>query len=62
VSDRLSYSPAEAAAVLGLSRSGVYELVRAGRIKVVKVGARTLITRTALEAFLADAAAGVTAP
>ncbi|MGE3811689.1 MAG: helix-turn-helix domain-containing protein [Candidatus Nanopelagicales bacterium] len=55
MSDRLSYSPAEAAAVLGVGRSTVYVLIRAGDLPALKIGGRTLITRAALEELLARA-------
>jgi len=47
----------------GISRSGLYERIKAGQLKVVKVGRRTYIARDELERFVkqlvADAEAGV---
>jgi len=48
----LAYSISDAAARVGLSRSRLYELIGAGEIPVIKVGARTLIGDDDLRAFL----------
>ncbi len=48
----LAYSIPNAAARIGISRSGLYELIGAGEIAVIKVGARTLIGDDDLRAFL----------
>ena len=52
--------------VFGLSRSGLYRLAAEGRIKMVKMGARTLVDAASVRAFLAglpaaDFSAGKTA-
>ena len=39
--------------VFGLSRSGLYRLAAEGRIKMVKMGARTLVDAASVRAFLA---------
>ena len=39
--------------VFGLSRSGLYRLAAEGRIRMVKVGARTLVDAASVRAFLA---------
>lgn len=57
MTDRISFSIKEAAALCGLSRTTLYELIRAGELKPAKVGLRTLILRTDLEAMLQRAAA-----
>lgn len=44
--------PEEAAQLLSLGRTKVYELVRSGRLGSVKVGKRRLIPRKALEQFV----------
>ena len=41
-----------AQAVSGLSRSTLYELIKNGRLRAVKVAGRRLIPRDALEALL----------
>jgi excisionase family DNA binding protein len=38
---------------LGLGRDRAYELIRSGRIRSVKVGARLLVPRQELEAWIA---------
>jgi excisionase family DNA binding protein len=43
---------AQAQAVSGLSRSTLYELIKNGRLRAVKVAGRRLIPRDALEALL----------
>lgn len=50
--DRMAYRVKEAAQVLAISRSRFYELVAAGQIRVLKDGARTLVRRQELEAYL----------
>lgn len=49
---RLCISVPEAAAMLGLSRNFVYELVKQKQLPVVKFGKRLLIPRIALEKML----------
>ena len=49
---RLAYSVDEAAAMIGVSRRSIYELFRSGQLGSVKIGARRLIRRTDLDAFL----------
>lgn len=41
---RYLYSPEEAAHRLGISRSKVYQLMRAGWLTAIKIGRRTLIS------------------
>ena len=50
--DRLLLRVEEAAAMVGLSRATLYELVRAGSIRAVKVGRSTRIPRAALEEWV----------
>jgi excisionase family DNA binding protein len=42
----------ETVAVSGLSRSTIYELLRAGKLRAVKIGGRRLILREDLQALL----------
>lgn len=50
---KLAYSVPEAAAALGLSKTMVYDQLRAARLKSIKVGGRRIITRDHLIEFLA---------
>lgn len=50
--DRLALRVNEAVAVSGLSRSTLYELLKAGKLRAVKVGGRRLILRESLQALL----------
>lgn len=50
--DKLTYTVAEAAKVLGIGRNTAYEAVRAGEIPVVKIGKRLLVPVKALESML----------
>ena len=50
--DKKAYSVAEAAPVLGISKTTLYELVNAGVIPTFSIGAKTLITAQALEDFV----------
>lgn len=48
----LVYKPEELIRILGISRNTVYELLRSGRIRSIKVGTRYLVPHDALEVFL----------
>jgi excisionase family DNA binding protein len=48
----LAYSVTDAASASGLGRSTLYDLMAQGQLDYVKVRARRLITRKALEALL----------
>jgi len=50
--ERLAYSPAEAAGLLGISRELVHDLLRTGQLGSVKAGRRRLIAKHHLESFL----------
>ena len=50
--DRLAYSVEEAARITGLSRDLLYDQMRAGKLRYLKVGRRRIITRQNLESFL----------
>ena len=50
--DKKAYSVAEAAPVLGISKTTLYELVNAGVIPTFSIGTKTLITAQALEDFV----------
>ena len=49
---RLAYSVDEVAHLTGLSRDLLYDQMRRGNVRYVKIGRRRLITRQHLEAFL----------
>jgi excisionase family DNA binding protein len=53
-SARLAYSPAEACAVLGVSNTTIRTLLSTGRLDYTTAGSRLLISRTAIEDFLAS--------
>jgi excisionase family DNA binding protein len=50
--ERLTYSIEETAQMLGVGRSKIYDLMRDGSLKTIKMGRRTLIRRSAIEALL----------
>ncbi|MFI9629165.1 helix-turn-helix domain-containing protein [Streptomyces sp. NPDC052042] len=50
--DRLLYRPEEAAELLGIGRSTLYELMTAGLVEYVKLGRCRRIRRTALEQYV----------
>jgi excisionase family DNA binding protein len=53
--ERRTYTASEAAKILGIGRRGVYELVRAGRLGALRLGAeghRILIPHAAIERLL----------
>jgi excisionase family DNA binding protein len=51
--EKLLLSPAEAAAHLSIGRSKVYELMRLGELRSVKIGASRRIPQAALVDFIA---------
>jgi excisionase family DNA binding protein len=52
VPERHLYKVPEAMALLSLSRSVIYELMRAGQLKFVKVGRATLIPAVAIREYV----------
>lgn len=48
----LALSPEEAARLLGLGRTKLFELLQSGKLRSRKIGRRTLILRTDLQDFL----------
>lgn len=52
VPERHLYKVPEAMAQLSLSRSVIYELMRAGKLKFVKVGRATLIPAVAIREYV----------
>jgi excisionase family DNA binding protein len=51
---RLLYRVSEAAVVLSLSRAKVYELIKSGALRSVRVGGARRITAADLEIFVAS--------
>lgn len=49
---RIAYTVSEAARVLGMSRSMIYDQLRANRLQSLKVGKRRIITREQIDAWL----------
>ena len=50
--ERLAYRPAEAAAVLGIGRNKLFEMIKSRELGSVKHGKTRLIPRKAIEEFL----------
>jgi excisionase family DNA binding protein len=50
--DKLLLTPREAAQLLGISRSMLYELLRRGEIASVRIGRSRRVPRAALSAFV----------
>lgn len=48
----LAYGIAEAVAVSGLSRSSIYELIRSGELRSIKIAGRRLIPASELRTLL----------
>lgn len=59
---RLAISVPEAALALSVSERCVWRLIHDGELPVVRIGRRTLIHVTALEAFLAERSAPQATP
>jgi excisionase family DNA binding protein len=51
--EQLLFRPSEAAQRLGIGRTKVYELMAAGRLRSVKIGASRRVSATALAEFVA---------
>lgn len=50
--DKLLFTPAEAAVVLGVGRSMLYELLQSGELRSVRIGTCRRIPTEAIEEFL----------
>lgn len=50
--ERLAHTVPQACERANLGRSKLYEEIKAGRLKVVKIGRKTLITEDTLRAYL----------
>jgi excisionase family DNA binding protein len=50
--DKATYTMHEAAEVVGVSRQTLYTQVNRGRLRLTKIGRKTLVLRPDLEAFL----------
>lgn len=53
--EKLAYSKAETAKLLGLHENSVTNAIRRGEIRAVRLGARVLIPRTELARLLGEA-------
>jgi excisionase family DNA binding protein len=49
--DRVSYSPAECAQLLGICKNHIYKSFESGKLRSFKLGQRRLINREALDDF-----------
>lgn len=49
---RVSFSIEEAAGALGIGRTYVYQLIKEGRLQVVRLGRRTLVPMDAIQDLL----------
>jgi excisionase family DNA binding protein len=52
---KLAYRVPEACHLLGIGRTSLYELVRDGKLKLVKIAGRTLVPHSELERLLRQA-------
>lgn len=52
-SPRLAFPVGEAAQIIGIGRTTLYAEIASGRVQTVTIGKRRLVTRQALEAYLA---------
>ena len=55
--DRRLISVKKTLDVLGIGRTGLYELIAAGKLKTVKIGRRRFVTAEALNQFIASLSA-----
>jgi excisionase family DNA binding protein len=61
MNSKLAYTVEEAAKLLSISRSRMYELIQAGTIQSIKIGRSRRITEQQLRAFLRDHEVGLAA-
>ena len=54
--ERLAYRINEACTSIGIGRSSLYNMIRDGRVKSVKIAGRTLILRSEIERLLREVA------
>lgn len=54
---RVAVSVMEAARLLGIGRTKVYELLKSGELRSRKVGRRTVVSVASIRAFISDAEA-----
>ena len=47
--DRFAYPVNEACHALGIGRTSLYELVKSGELKLIRIAGRTLVPRSELE-------------
>lgn len=52
--ERETYTVREAAAVLGISRYTLYDMVKAGTFPAIRLGGRVLIARAQIDKVLAE--------
>jgi hypothetical protein len=48
------YSPKEAERILSISHASLYRLLKAGNLDARKIGSKTVITASSIEAFVAS--------
>ena len=51
---RLAYRVPDACTALGIGRTSLYELVKAGKLRLVKIAGRTLVPRSELDRLLSE--------
>jgi len=56
--EKLAYSIKEACKATSLSRTTIYSHVAAGRLRVVRIGGRTIVPAESLRAFLSTGSEG----
>ena len=54
MTDRLLFTVPEAAEMLGISRSHLYQLIQSGKLPVVRLGASVRIPRVWLERYIEE--------
>lgn len=47
--DRFAYRVSDACVALGIGRTSLYELVKSGKLRLIKLAGRTLVPRSELE-------------
>lgn len=50
--DRQGYNVAESARIIGVGRTTMHKIIREGRVRPVKIGARTIIPKSEIDRLL----------
>ena len=53
LASKIMYRPEEAAALMSVSRTAIFGLIRSGDLETIKIGGRRRIPRSSIDAYIA---------